>query len=88
MFQGKCYVWFGGHSGLLPFEIWSAVIWLDGTCVFGVTDDWRIIPVSYTPQKQWKNINHLNHLNKVGRLPVINGVITPISRVITPVTHL
>ena len=25
---------------------------------------------------------------KVGPLPVINGVITPISRVITPVTHL
>ena len=27
-------------------------------------------------------------LYKVGPLPVINGVITPISRVITPVTHL
>ena len=26
--------------------------------------------------------------NKVGPLPIINGVITPISRVITPVTHL
>ena len=25
---------------------------------------------------------------KVGPLPAINGVITPISRVITPVTHL
>ena len=30
----------------------------------------------------------VNGLYKVGPLPVINGVITPISRVITPVTHL
>ena len=27
-------------------------------------------------------------LFQVGPLPVINGVITPLSRVITPVTHL
>ena len=30
----------------------------------------------------------LPYNSKVGPLPVINGVITPISRVITPVTHL
>ena len=30
---------------------------------------------------------NLEYFYKVGPLPVINGVITPISRVITPVTH-
>ena len=61
--------------------IWGKVHW----CL----DIHRSIDILLNSMYQ-KNIWHgkIMEIYKVGPLPVINGVITPISRVITPVTHL
>ena len=65
--------------------------------IFGCTSGLFFrVAKSRTPAEQWKKpwlftVNsglYYQIIYKVGPLPVINGVITPISRVITPVTQL